>query len=107
MKLIRFSCGGSTPRFGVVIGDRALAFSTLQARSGITRPELGDSHAHLTGLPETERAARELAAWGVARLSDLLEDERPSLRDVSRDNLQSDQEERHHEVPAYLRRRAR
>jgi hypothetical protein len=107
MKLVRFSRGDSKPRFGVVIGDHAIALATLQQRSGITRPDLGDSHAYLTGLPETERAARELAAWGVARLSDLLEDERPSLRDVSRDNLQSDQEERHHEVPAYLRRRAR
>lgn len=89
MKLIRFSCGDWTPRFGVVIGDRAVAFATLQQRSGITRPELGDRHAYLTGLPATERAARELAAWGAAHLGDLIEDERPSLRDVSRHNLQS------------------
>ncbi len=82
MKLIRFSRHDSKPRFGVVIGDRAIAFATLQQRSGITRLDLGDSHAYLTGLPETERAARELAAWGAAHLGDLLEDERPSLRDV-------------------------
>jgi 2-keto-4-pentenoate hydratase/2-oxohepta-3-ene-1,7-dioic acid hydratase in catechol pathway len=82
MKLIRFSRHDSKPRFGVVIGDRAIAFATLQQRSGITRPDLGNSHAYLTGLPETERAARELAAWGEAHLGDLLEDERPSLRDV-------------------------
>ena len=82
MKLVRFSQGDSKPRFGVVIGDRAIAFATLQQRSGITRPELGDSHAYLAGLPETERAARELSGWGEAHLGELPEDERPSLRDV-------------------------
>jgi 2-keto-4-pentenoate hydratase/2-oxohepta-3-ene-1,7-dioic acid hydratase in catechol pathway len=82
MKLIRFSQDGSKPRFGVVIGDRAIAFATLQQRSGITRPDLGDSHAYLAGLPETERAARELSGWGAAHLGELPEDERPRLRDV-------------------------
>ena len=33
MKLIRFSRGDATPEFGVVVGDRALAFSSLQAPS--------------------------------------------------------------------------
>ena len=82
MKLIRFSQGDSRPRFGVVIGDHAIAFATLQQRSGITRPELGDSHAYLAGLPETERAARELAAWGGAHLGEWPEGERPRLQDV-------------------------
>jgi 2-keto-4-pentenoate hydratase/2-oxohepta-3-ene-1,7-dioic acid hydratase in catechol pathway len=82
MKLIRFSRHDSTPRFGVVIGDHAIAFATLQQRSGITRPDLGNSHAYLTGLPETERAARELAAWGEAHLGDWPEGERPRVQDV-------------------------
>jgi 2-keto-4-pentenoate hydratase/2-oxohepta-3-ene-1,7-dioic acid hydratase in catechol pathway len=82
MKLVRFSRGDSKPRFGVVIEDHAIAFATLQQRSGITRPDLGDSHAYLAGLPETERVARELSGWGEAQLSELPEDERPSLRDV-------------------------
>ena len=82
MKLIRFSQGDAKPRFGVVVGDRAVAFTTLQQRSGITGPELSDSHAYLAGLPQTERAARELAAWGEAHLGEWPEDERPSLRDL-------------------------
>ena len=36
----------------------------------------------MTGLPQTERAARELAAWGEAHLGESPEDERPRLRDV-------------------------
>jgi len=35
MKLIRFSQGDSAPRFGVVIGERAIALTSLQQRSGI------------------------------------------------------------------------
>jgi len=82
MKLIRSSRGDSTPRFGVVIGDRAIAFASLQQHSRIARPELSDSHAYLAGLPETERAARELAGWGEAHLAELPDDERPRLQDV-------------------------
>ena len=63
MKLIRFSRGGAKPRFGIVIGDRAVAFTSLQPRSGITQPDMSDSQGYLAGLPESERAARELAAW--------------------------------------------
>ena len=82
MKLIRFSQGDSKPRFGVVIGDRAIAFASLQQRSGINRPELSDSQAYLAGLPESERAAREFAAWGEAHLGEWPESERPRLQDV-------------------------
>lgn len=53
MKLIRFSRGDSNSRFGVVIGDRAIAFASLQQLSGIARPDLNDSRACLAGLPET------------------------------------------------------
>lgn len=82
MKLIRFSQGDAQPRFGAVIGEHAVAFATLQQRSGIDRPSLVDSHAYLVGLPETEQAARQLLAWGEAHLSEWPEDERPRLRDV-------------------------
>jgi 2-keto-4-pentenoate hydratase/2-oxohepta-3-ene-1,7-dioic acid hydratase in catechol pathway len=82
MKLIRFSGGDSKLRFGVVIGERAIAFATLQQRSGINRPDLSDSRAYLAGLPESERAARELAAWGEAHLGEWPEAERPRLQDA-------------------------
>jgi 2-keto-4-pentenoate hydratase/2-oxohepta-3-ene-1,7-dioic acid hydratase in catechol pathway len=82
MKLIRFSQGDSKPRFGVVIGDRAIAFATLRQRSGITQPDLSDSQAYLAGLPDNERAARELAAWGEAHLDEWPEGEKPRLQDV-------------------------
>jgi hypothetical protein len=45
MKLIRFSLGDAKPSFGVVIGDHAIAFTSLQQRSGITRTDLSDSKA--------------------------------------------------------------
>jgi 2-keto-4-pentenoate hydratase/2-oxohepta-3-ene-1,7-dioic acid hydratase in catechol pathway len=82
MKLIRSSQGGAKPRFGVVIGEHAIAFATLQQRSGITQSDLSDSRAYLAGLPASERAARELAGWGEAHLRELSEGERPRLQDV-------------------------
>lgn len=83
MKLIRFSQGSAKPRFGVAISDHAVAFATLQQRSGITLPDLGDSHAYLSGLPATEHAARELADWGEGRLGEWPDSERPRLQAVS------------------------
>lgn len=48
MKLIRFSLGGSKPRFGVVIGGRAVAFASLQQRSGVTGfDRLGSLRRHV------------------------------------------------------------
>jgi len=82
MKLIRFALGDAKPGFGVVIGDRAIAFTSLQQRSGIIRNGLGDSNAYLTGLPESERAARELLAWGEAHLAELTDSEKPKLQTV-------------------------
>jgi hypothetical protein len=73
MKLIRFSHGDSKPRFGVVIGDRAIAFTTLQQRSGITQPDLSDSQGYLTGLPESEQGARGLSGRGASHLGQLPE----------------------------------
>ena len=82
MKLVRFSRGESNPRFGIVIGDRTIAFASLQARSGITRPDVGGSQSYLAGLPESERAARELQAWGRAHPNELPESEQPKLDSV-------------------------
>ena len=82
MKLIRFSQGDTKPRFGVVIGDHAVAFTTLQQRRGTTQPELDDSRAYLAALPGSEQAARELAAWGETQLRSWPEAERPRLQDV-------------------------
>ena len=82
MKLIRFSQGDAKPRFGVVIGEHAVAFTTLQQRRGTPRPELDDSRAYLAALPDSEQAARELAAWGETQLGSWPEAERPKLRDV-------------------------
>jgi 2-keto-4-pentenoate hydratase/2-oxohepta-3-ene-1,7-dioic acid hydratase in catechol pathway len=79
MKLVRFSLGAATPNFGVVIGDHAVAFATLQQRSGITQPSLSDSKAYLADLPETEQAARKLLAWGEAHLQELSTIEKPKL----------------------------
>ena len=82
MKLIRFSQGDAKPRFGVVIGEHAVAFTTLQQRSGEVRPGLYDSRSYLAALPESENAARELAAWGETQLATWPEADRPKLGDV-------------------------
>ncbi|HQR57587.1 MAG TPA: fumarylacetoacetate hydrolase family protein [Burkholderiaceae bacterium] len=82
MKLIRFSQGNAQPRFGVVIGEHAIAFATLQQRRGTTLPELDDSRAYLAALPASEQAVRELAAWGETQVHTWSEAERPKLQDV-------------------------
>jgi 2-keto-4-pentenoate hydratase/2-oxohepta-3-ene-1,7-dioic acid hydratase in catechol pathway len=82
MKLIRFSLGDAKPGFGVVIGEHAVALATLQQRSRITHPDLGDSNAYLAGLPDSERAARKLLAWGEAHLDELADNEKPTLQAV-------------------------
>jgi 2-keto-4-pentenoate hydratase/2-oxohepta-3-ene-1,7-dioic acid hydratase in catechol pathway len=82
MKLVRFSIGDTRPGFGIVIGDRAVSLGILQHRSGITHPGLGDSRSYLESLPESERAARELLAWGEAHLDELADSEKPELQAV-------------------------
>jgi 2-keto-4-pentenoate hydratase/2-oxohepta-3-ene-1,7-dioic acid hydratase in catechol pathway len=82
MKLIRFASGDAKPSFGVVIGDRAVAFASLAARHGIPQPDLADSRAYLAGLPGSGRAARALLAWGEAHLGELAEGEKPRLQAV-------------------------
>jgi hypothetical protein len=51
MKLVRFSGGDAMPRFGVVIGNGAIAFAHLLQRREIARPDLSDSRSYLSGLP--------------------------------------------------------
>ena len=75
MKLIRFEYSGSRPQFGVVIGDHAVAFAALQARSGKSDPRLTDSRTYLANLPTSEQAARELLAWGQEHMDE------PAIRD--------------------------
>lgn len=82
MKLIRFELCDSAPQFGIVIGDRAVAFKSLLSASGISRPGLSDSKTYLAGLPESEKAAREMLAWGEANLDKLTDDEKPVLQAV-------------------------
>lgn len=82
MKLIRFAVGSSKPGFGVVIGDRAVAFACLQQHSGMTQTKLSDSKTYLAGLPESEQAAGALLAWGEAHLGQLEDREKPMLEAV-------------------------
>jgi len=79
MKLIRFIAGGSSARFGVVVRGHAVSFSALQCGSGQSHPHLADSRAYLANLPESERSARELQAWGQEHLEDLAEQDRPAV----------------------------
>jgi len=79
MKLIRFAFGDAKPSFGIVIGDHAIAFASLQQRSGITQPDLSDSQAYLAGLPQSERVALELRVWGEAHMNELADSEKPRL----------------------------
>ena len=83
MKLIRFVVGDSSkPHFGVAIGNWAVAFSILQGKTGKMHPELADSRAYLSKLPQSEQAAKELLAWGEEHLGELREEEKPSLNSV-------------------------
>jgi 2-keto-4-pentenoate hydratase/2-oxohepta-3-ene-1,7-dioic acid hydratase in catechol pathway len=82
MKLVRFSRGDAHPEFGIVIGERALAFSVLQQRSGLSRPALDDSRAYLAALPDSEQAARELATWAEVNLAAVPDAEKPLLASV-------------------------
>ena len=82
MKLIRFAQGDAPASFGLVIADHAVSFAVLQQRSGITAPQLSDSHTYLAGLPESEQAARQLLAWGEAHLNELRAGEKLPLAAV-------------------------
>jgi 2-keto-4-pentenoate hydratase/2-oxohepta-3-ene-1,7-dioic acid hydratase in catechol pathway len=72
MKLIRFTISGSSNAcFGVVVRDSAVSLSVLQNKAGKPSPYLNDSRSYLANLPDSERAARELVAWGEAHLEEL------------------------------------
>jgi len=65
MKLIRFITADSlSPGFGVVIRDQAVPFAVLQSKAGKPSLHLADSRSYLANLPDSERAAKELLAWG-------------------------------------------
>ena len=77
MKLIRFTIAGSPkPGFGVVVRDQAVPFSVLQSKAGKSFPSLADSRAYLANLPDSQRAAEELLAWGEQHLGELGQGER-------------------------------
>jgi 2-keto-4-pentenoate hydratase/2-oxohepta-3-ene-1,7-dioic acid hydratase in catechol pathway len=72
MKLIRFTTADSpNPSFGVVIRDLAVSFAVLHSKVGKSLPYLANSRSYLTNLPDSERAAKELLAWGDQHLGEL------------------------------------
>ena len=72
MKLIRFTVADSpNPCFGVVVQDQAVPFAVLQSKTGKSCPYLTDSRSYLANLPDSERAAKELLAWGEQHLGEL------------------------------------
>jgi len=84
MKLIRFTTADSpNPCFGVIVRDSAVPFAVLQSKAGRPSAHLADSRSYLANLPESERAARELLAWGEEHLGELGNGERfplPAVR---------------------------
>jgi 2-keto-4-pentenoate hydratase/2-oxohepta-3-ene-1,7-dioic acid hydratase in catechol pathway len=72
MKLIRFTTADAPkPGFGVVVRDLAVSFEVLQSKAGNSCPYLYDSRSYLANLPDSERSAKELLAWGEQHLGDL------------------------------------
>jgi len=83
MKVIRFTVAGSPdPCFGVVIRDQAVPFAVLQSKAEKSSPHLTDSRSYLANLPDTERAAKDLLAWGEQHLGELGKGERYPLDTV-------------------------
>ena len=83
MKLIRFTTADSpNPCFGVVVRDQAVPFAVLQSKAGKSSPHLADSRSYLANLPDSERAAKELLAWGEQHLGELGKGERFPLNAV-------------------------
>ena len=84
MKLIRFTIAESpNPCFGVVVRDQAVSFAVLQSKTGKSFPPcLADSRSYLANLPDSQRAAEELLAWGEQHLGELGDGQRFPLRAV-------------------------
>ncbi|MEI6072805.1 MAG: fumarylacetoacetate hydrolase family protein [Verrucomicrobiae bacterium] len=71
MKLIRFLTAASPDVcFGVVIQNQAVPFAVLQKKAGKATPHLADSRSYLANLPDSERVAKELLAWGDLHLGE-------------------------------------
>lgn len=83
MKIIRYTTAeNATAAFGAVIRNHAVPFVALQSKSGMMSPHLGDSRAYLANLPSSERASKELVAWGEQHFDELGPDERFPLQSV-------------------------
>jgi 2-keto-4-pentenoate hydratase/2-oxohepta-3-ene-1,7-dioic acid hydratase in catechol pathway len=83
MKLIRFTITDSqNPFFGVVIQDHAVPFTALQSKAGNSFPHLAESRSYLANLPDSERVAKELLAWGEEHFGELGNGERFPLNSV-------------------------
>src|SRR5271157_301245 len=83
MKLIRFTIAESpNPCFGVVVRDQAVPFAVLQSKAEKACPHLADSRSYLANLPDSQRAAEELLAWGEQHFGELGDRERFPLRAV-------------------------
>ena len=83
MNLIRFTTADSpNPFFGVVIRDQAVPFSALQSKAGKSFLQLADSRSYLANLPNSEREAKVLFAWGEQHLGELGRGERFPLNAV-------------------------
>lgn len=83
MKLIRFTTAESTnSQFGVVVRDQAVSFAALKRKAAKSFPHIEDSQAYLANLPDSERAAKELLAWGEQHFDELGLGERFPLESV-------------------------
>jgi 2-keto-4-pentenoate hydratase/2-oxohepta-3-ene-1,7-dioic acid hydratase in catechol pathway len=83
MKLIRFTTADSpSPQFGVAVRDQAVAFANLQRKAAKLSPYLADSRVYLAKLPGSERAAKELLAWGEQHFDELGSGDRFPLETV-------------------------
>lgn len=83
MKLIRFTTADTaTASFGVVVCDQAVPLAALQRKAAKPSPHLADSQAYLANLPYSERAAKELLAWGELHFDELGPGERFPLKSV-------------------------
>jgi 2-keto-4-pentenoate hydratase/2-oxohepta-3-ene-1,7-dioic acid hydratase in catechol pathway len=83
MKLIRFTTADSpNPHFGVVVRDQAVPFAVLERKAGKPLLHLADSRSYLASLPVSERAAKEVLAWGEQHFGELVDGERFPLNAV-------------------------
>lgn len=84
MKIIRFQEHNlDRVRFGVVIGDRAVAFSDIEEnQGGRVTGYLEDSKTYLNNLPESEQQAKELWNWVKQNFDVFPDSQKPLLTEV-------------------------